>query len=62
MVGLEAYFTGTLRFSRYRSGCPLHFPLSPGERIDYARLRIFNAPSLVFAAPALTMSFYSPQP
>jgi hypothetical protein len=58
IVGLEAHFTETSRFSGCRSGCPLYFPLSPGERIAYAWLRIYNAPSLVFAAPALTVSFY----
>jgi hypothetical protein len=36
IVGLEAHFTQTSRLSGYRSGCALHFPLYPKERIAYA--------------------------
>jgi len=58
IVGLETHFTRTSQLSGYRSGCALHFPLCPGERIAYAWLRIVNSPSCAFGAPALMVSFY----
>lgn len=60
IVGLEAHFTSTSRVTGYRSGCALHFPLDPTERVAYAWLRIVNSPSPAFAAPALTVGFYRP--
>jgi len=59
IVGLEAHFTQTSHYSGYRSGCRLYIPLSPGEQIAYAWLRIYYARSIIFGAPALTVSFHS---
>ena len=57
IVGLEAHFEQTSQLSGCRDGCALYFPLCPNERIAYAWLRIRDFSSIVWAAPALMVSF-----
>ncbi|KUJ22118.1 uncharacterized protein LY89DRAFT_394580 [Mollisia scopiformis] len=52
IVGLEAYFTRTSRLLGSRRGCPIYFPLSSKERIDFVWRRVYNK-SPVNKAPAL---------
>jgi hypothetical protein len=57
IVGFEVHFTRSSRLLGSRQGCTLHFSLLPDERIAHVWLRVLSLRTLVFAAPALVVSY-----